>query len=134
MCSAGSFYYSGRALGPDTKLIHLDQAHSEVGKSEPTDIGIIADPKTGLAHLAEALESTMSGSDSEAAKGRAANLAERKAEMDAAVQRRLGERWDMSPMSTERMMREVASALPPGTLIADGFGHDAGRDTLGDLL
>ena len=116
---SGFFYYSGRALGPQTNLIHMDQAPSEVGKSEPTDIGVIADPKTGLAALAEALESAMSGSDSEAAKGRAANLAERKAHMDAEVQRRLEERWDMSPMSTERMMREVASALPPGTLIAD---------------
>ena len=116
---SGFFYYSGRALGPDTKLIHMDQSPREVGKSEPTDIGIIADPKTGLAHLAGALESTMSGSDSEAAKGRAANLAERKAALDAATQQRLRERWDMSPMSTERMMHEVASALPAGTLIAD---------------
>ena len=116
---SGFFYYSGRALGENTKLIHIDQAPGEVGKSEPTDIGVIADPKTGLAQLADALESTMSGSDSEAAKGRAANLADRKAALDAAVEQRLKERWDMSPMSTERMMREVAISLPPGTLIAD---------------
>ena len=116
---SGFFYYSGRALGPETKLIHMDQSHREVGKSEPTDIGIIADPKTGLTDLAEAMESTMSGSDSEAAKGRAANLAERKAALNAATQQRLKDRWDMSPMSTERMMHEVASVLPSGTLIAD---------------
>ena len=116
---SGFFYYSGRALSPGAKLIHMDQASSEVGKSEPTDIGIIADPKTGLAHLADALDSTMSGSDSEAAKGRAANLAERKAELNAATRRRIEERWDMDPMSQERMMSEVADALPQGTLIAD---------------
>ncbi len=116
---SGFFYFSGRALGPQTKLIHMDQAYAEVGKSEPTDVGIISDPKTGLARLAEALESAMSGSDSEAAKGRAANLAERKVALAAAVQQRLKDRWDMSPMSAERMMSEVASALPPGTLIAD---------------
>lgn len=116
---SGFFHFQGRALNPDTKLIHMDQAAREIGKSEPTDIGIIADPKAGLAHLAEALDSELTGAHREAAKGRAANLSEAKAAQGAATEARLKERWDMSPMSTERMMHEVAQALPPDTLIAD---------------
>lgn len=116
---SGFFHFQGRALNPDTKLIHMDQAAREIGKSEPTDIGIIADPKAGLAHLAEALDSELTGAHREAAKGRAANLSETKAAQSAATEERLKERWDLSPMSTERMMHEVAQALPPDTLIAD---------------
>ena len=116
---SGFFHFPGRALDPDTKLIHLDQAAREIGKSEPTDIGIIADPKVGLAHLAEALDSDLTGAHREAAKGRIANLAESKAAQRAATEARLKERWDLSPMSTERMMHEVAQVLPPDTLIAD---------------
>ena len=105
---SGFFHFEGRALNPNTKLIHMDQASREIGKSEPTDIGIIADPKAGLAHLADALESDLTGAHREAAKGRAANLAEAKAEQREATDTRLKDRWDMSPMSTERMMHEVA--------------------------
>ena len=116
---SGFFHYSARALGADTKLIHMDQAAGEIGKSEPTDIGIIADPKTALAALADALAAAMSGADAESAKGRAARHAETGAATRAATERRLRERWDMSPMSAERMMSEVAKALPPDALIAD---------------
>jgi benzoylformate decarboxylase len=116
---SGFFHQSGRALGVDTKLIHMDQAAREVGKSEPTDIGIIADPKIGLAHLAEAIESDMSGSDREAAQGRIATTSKRTSAQRSAMRQRLQDRWDMAPMSAERMMHEVASALPDDVIIAD---------------
>ena len=116
---SGFFYFSGHSLGSNTKLIHMDSAYREIGKSEPTDIGIIADPKVGLSVLAEALDSDMSGSAKEAAKGRAASLSEQKAAQDAAWEQRVKDRWDVSPMSTERMMTEIASALPSDTIIAD---------------
>ena len=116
---SGFFYFPGRALSSDTSLVHIDSAYREVGKSEPTDVGIIADPKVALAELADALESTMSGSAREAAKGRATSLADEKSALKSAWERRVEERWDVRPMSTERMMTEVARALPPDTIITD---------------
>lgn len=117
--ASGYFYTSGHALGDDTKLIHIDSDPREVGKSEPTHLGMIADPKTALASLADALESTMSGSDREAAKGRAVAAGEEKEAQRAAWTNRVKDRWDVSPMSTERMMTEIAGALPPDAIIAD---------------
>jgi len=117
--SSGYFYTSGHALGDDTKLIHIDSDPREVGKSEPTDLGMIADPKTALADLADSLESTMSGSAREAAKGRAVAAGEEQEAQRAAWASRVKGRWDVSPMSTERMMTEIAGALPPDTIIAD---------------
>ena len=43
-------------LDPATKLIHLDSAASEVEKLYPTEVGLLADPKAGLAELADALD------------------------------------------------------------------------------
>ena len=117
--SSGYFYTSGRALDRDTGLIHVDSDPREVGRSEPTDLGIIADPKTALAHLADSLESNMTGSAREAAKGRAAAAAEEKQAQKQAWAKRLRERWSLSPMSTERMMTEVAGVLPGDAIIAD---------------
>ena len=116
---SGYFHHPGRALAPHTKLIHIDQATREIGKSEPTDIGIIADPKTALAHLADALESDMTGASREAARGRAEDLSAARAARDAATRARIQSRWNANPMSTERMMSEVAAALPSDVLIAD---------------
>ena len=116
---SGYFYFSGRTLGPNARLIHLDSAYSEVGKSEPTEVGIIADPKVALGQLCHAVEDTMSGSAREAAKGRAASLASEKAATRNQWERDLKERWDGRPMSPARMMTELARALPPGTVICD---------------
>ena len=116
---SGFFYYSGRVLRPGTRLIHLDSAANEVGKSEPTDVGIIAHPKVGLGQLCQAVESVMTGSAREAAKGRAASLASERSAAKVRWQNGLKERWDARPMTPARMMTEIARALPDDTIISD---------------
>ena len=116
---SGFFYFSGSVLGRDTKLIHIDSNAGEIGKSEPTDIGILADPKVAMAELAEAVDGDMSGSAKEAAKGRAVSASDAKAARNAAWQQRVKDRWDLSPMSGERMMTEIAGALPSDAIIAN---------------
>lgn len=113
------FYTSGRALGPETRLVHIDSASREIGKSEPTDVGIVADPAVAMAELADVLERKMSGSAREAAKGRAASVAEERAAQKAAWNEHVKRRWDHVPMSSERMMAEMAAVLPDNTVIAD---------------
>ena len=118
-----SFYmYSDadiRFVGPGTKLIHVDWDPQNVGKSQPTDVGIIADPKTALGELTDAVEDRMSGAEREAAKGRVANLAGEKAARKAASEKLVKQKWDDRPMSPERMMAEVAGALPSDFVLAD---------------
>ena len=116
---SGFFHFSGRALPDTTKLIHMDQAAREIGKSEPTDIGIIADPKAGLERLAEALEADMSESGRRAAQRRAASIGELTEAARSSVGRQLAALGDDAPMSAARMMREVAAALPPDVIVAD---------------
>jgi len=115
----GYFYFAGRALPSGAKLIHIDQNTAEIGKSEPTDVGITASPKAALEELADDLDSRISGEAREAAVIRAATVAEEHAARRVAWQQRAEQRWDLSPMSTERMMSEVADALPTNALIVD---------------
>ena len=115
----GYFYFSGSALKPGVKLIHIDTDPTQIGRTEPTDVGIVADPRTAMDALSDALELRMSGAAQEAAKGRAASAADEKMAQSAAWQARLEARRDISPMSTERMMTEIAAALPPDAIVVD---------------
>ena len=116
---SGFFYFSGPTLGPSTKLIHVDSAHREIGKSEPTDVGIIADPRTALQCLTDAVADDMSGVQREAGRLRARNVAEQKSANRAAWEAGLKQRWNQRPMSPERMMTELAQALTADTIIVD---------------
>lgn len=104
---------------PTTKLVHVDPDPRQVGGTQRTAVGIVADPKTTLARLAESLDAGMSGSVREAAKGRAVALAGERRDAREAWQKSVEAHWNDAPMSRERMMHEIAGALPDDVLIAD---------------
>lgn len=106
-------------LSPTTKLVHLDSNAWEVEKIYPTRVGMLADPKAGLEELSDTLDQDMSASAKEAAATRAAALAQERQQSDDDYQRRLSRLWDHRPMAVERMMHELAQALPANTIIAD---------------
>ncbi len=115
----GYFYFEGHALLAETKFIHIHPAPDEVGKFEPTDVGIVANPRAAAADLADHLETRLGGEAREAAAIRAVAISEQHAAQREAFRQRARDRWDLSPMSTERMMSEVAEALPSNALIVD---------------
>ena len=106
-------------VSPRTRLVHLDSAYREVEKVYPTEVAMIADPRAGLVELADALEQGMTGSAREAARTRAAEIAKERALGREAHQARVRERWDSNPMSVERMMAELAGALPSDAIVGD---------------
>ena len=56
------FHFGGRALGAGTALVHIDSALGEIGRSEPTAVGMHADPKVGAGkRLEEAVGIAMTG-------------------------------------------------------------------------
>ena len=61
----------------------------------------------------------MSAPAREAAATRAATLAEERRRSDEEYQGRLAGLWDRRPMAVERMMHELARAVPPETIVAD---------------
>ena len=116
---SGFFYFSGSVLPSSTCLIHVDSASRAVGRSEPTKVGIIADPRAALEDIQDAVQQRLSGSQREAAHGRAGKVSARKEQMKAQWERRLKDGWDSRPMSPERMMTEVARGLPAEAIAVD---------------
>ena len=116
---ASFLYVDVPFLKPDTRLIHLDSAYWEIEKNYPTEVGILADPGAGMADLAESLDSEMNGSQREAAATRATTLADARRRGDERYQERIKPTWDNLPMPVERMMHELAAAVPPNTIVAD---------------
>ena len=106
-------------LSPGTKLVHMDSDQKEIEKVYPTDIGISCDPKAGLEDLADALDQAMSASSREAAATRAATLGGARRTAREGYLQRMQSMPDTRPMPVDRMMYELAQALPDNAIVAD---------------
>lgn len=113
------FYVSGNVLQEQTRLIHIDSSSSEIGKTEPTDVGISADPKVALEHLLAILEDKIEGTAREIIRGRVLAIEEERITQKTIWDNHLKQRWDHVPMSSERMMAEVSAVLPKDSIIID---------------
>jgi len=115
-----SFLYVDQPfLEPSTKLIHLDNSPWELEKIYATEVGILCDPKTGLAELSQALDQDMSESAKDGASIRTGAWGESKRIAQEAQQKRAQEKWENRPMPVERMMHELAQAVPENTIVAN---------------
>ena len=116
---SGFFYLSGSSLGTSTSLIHLDSALREIGKTQPTDVAIFGDPKAGMEVLEEAVRGLINNTQARRIQARRAAYAALKEDTQERPDQKLGELWDKRPMVPERMMHEIAVALPPETIVVD---------------
>ena len=116
------FYQPGSVIGPVTSLVHIDSDPGSIGKSEPTDIGILAAPPAVVSQLADAVSEIFTGTRAEEAalrvrEAKAASTARREAFGRSAAAQRNG-----APMSPATMARALADALPPNaTVFNDGI-------------
>ena len=106
-------------LAPDATLIHLDCNASEINRSQPTDLGILCDPRAGLEALAEALDAAFDSARVDAARDRAEGIGSETAAKRAASQAALRKCRSSRPMAPLRMMHELARAAPDDTVIVD---------------
>ena len=106
-------------LSPGTKLIHLDSNVKEIEKIYPTDLGIPCDPQAGLTDLAEALDGDLSAPAREAAATRSAALGAARLRAREEYLNRMRSMADQRPMPVDRMMYELAQALPADAIVAD---------------
>ncbi|MCH8818667.1 MAG: thiamine pyrophosphate-binding protein, partial [Chloroflexi bacterium] len=113
------FYFTDVQLEEATSLIHIDPRPGAVGRSEPTDIGILASPKLALPALAEAVDALLSDAQRTAIDDRRVAVAEARASERAAFEAAEMEKWDHSPMTPARMMSALADALPDNAVVLD---------------
>ena len=113
------FYWGDVILPSDAKLVHIDPDRSKIGRSEPTDLGIVGNCKLALQDLVAALEERLSASDrSEIGLRKQGVIAERQSNR-AAFEESVAEKWDHRPMTPARMMSELAAAIPDNAIVVD---------------
>ncbi len=113
------FYWGDVILPPEAKLVHIDPSPGRIGRSEPTDLGIVAHCAPALSDLATTLRERLSPSDlSKIEQRKQSVIAEARTNREA-FDASVAESWDSKPMTPARMMSELASALPANAIVVD---------------
>jgi len=101
---------------PPTKLIHIDIDPSEIGRSYPTEVGIVGDAKATLQDLIVAMDSLKKHKSSEWSKV----LQNRKSEWEKQLVKDL--QSESLPLHPGRVLHEIRKASPSNTLFFNDIG------------
>lgn len=113
------FYWGDVILSEKSTLIHIDSSAVNIGKSEPTHIGIISHCKTGLQELNHNISDKIKTLDSSVIENRLRRtLEDKKYKQDSFVESTKS-KWNHKPMSVARMMHEFVSGLPENAVVVD---------------
>ncbi len=113
------FYWGDVILPPHAKLVHIDPSPGQIGRSEPTDVGIVADCREGLGELTTALRERLSPGDMAEIEIRKQGVVTHARRSREAFEESVAEKWDHKPMTPARMMSELAAALPDNAIVVD---------------
>ena len=113
------FYWGDVILPPEAKLVHIDPDAGRIGRSEPTDVGIVGHCGLALADLTAALKERLSPGDMpEIEERKQAVVAEARRNRES-FEESVASKWDHRPMTPARMMSELAAALPGNAMVVD---------------
>ena len=114
------FYTSDQIVNPASKVIHLDTDPWEIGKNQPTDIGILADIKAALRELLTAVSEKMTGDDRAGARERVSRISDANHRRREVIWEQAQSGGNAEPMPASRLMLGLKEAIPPDTVIVDG--------------
>jgi benzoylformate decarboxylase len=107
------------AIPAHVRLVHLDESPYEIGKNFPVEVGVLGDPKEGLAELASLLDTAMSPSQREAAAARGESRGRLHRELQSKLRARIASRRDARPMPGSVLMESLARILPPDVAVIE---------------
>ena len=113
------FYWGDVILPAEAKLVHIDSDASRVGRSEPTDVGIVGNCQLALADLMAALMERLSPGDLPELEERKRTTVTEARRNREAFEESVAENWEHKPMTPARMMYELAEALPENAIVVD---------------
>lgn len=99
-------------LPPHLRVIHLDSVFREVGKNHPIEVGLLGDPREGLADLTELLRQRMTEPARTAAEQRCRSLAGERREQTEKLQHAVQEQQGVRPMTPLVFMEALTRNLP----------------------
>jgi len=113
------FYWGDVILEETSTLIHIDSVPVSIGKSEPTDIGIISHCKTGLADLIAAVNAEINDNNKPIIASRKNLVKKDKINQKAVFEESISNKWNNKPMTVARMMHEFVAAIPKNSVVVD---------------
>ncbi len=108
-----------RPLPENARLIHLDNVPWEIGKNYPVEVGLIGDPKCGLAELDELLQRGQTSDDSARANERRQLWAERRRQELQKLHADIEAQRLVRPLSPLTFMRALARVLPANVAVVE---------------
>jgi benzoylformate decarboxylase len=106
-----------RPLPEKARLIHLDNVPWEIGKNFPVDIGLVGDPKCGLAELDDLLSRSQTGET--AARDRRRHWTDRRRRELGQLQADIEAQRHSRPMSPVTFMHALARVLPADVAVVE---------------
>ncbi len=113
------FYWGDVILPTEAKLVHIDPSASRIGRSEPTDVGIVGHCGLALDDLIAALKERLSPGDMPEIEERKQDVVAEARSNRESFETSVAEKWDHKPMTPARMMSELAAALPDNAIVVD---------------
>ena len=113
------FYWGDVILSSGTKLIHIDPVAVKVGKSEPTDVGIVAHCGLAIEELINQLTPMLTPESRQTIDNRISLISNESSESKKSFERAVEDKWDQKPITPARMMFELSSALPDNSIVVD---------------
>ena len=113
------FYWGDVILSSGTKLIHIDPVAGKVGKSEPTDVGIVAHCGLAIEELINQLTPMLTPESRQTISNRISLISNESSESKKSFERAVEDKWDQKPITPARMMFELSSALPDNSIVVD---------------
>ena len=105
------------APAPGTRIVHFDSDPMVIGANYPTDVGVVADLRLALAEANRVLDARSQGKATFGGAAAVADLKARKfAEFEALA------RSDATPMTPERVISTLQSALPEDAIVVSDPG------------
>ena len=113
------FYWGDIILGENTKLVHIDPIPGRVGRSEPTDVGIVSHCGLAIEELIRSIKPLLTPALKNEIDGRKIEVVAAAAEKRKAFDDSVAAKWDNKPMIPARMMSELAKAIPANAIVVD---------------
>jgi benzoylformate decarboxylase len=108
-----------RPLPESLKVIHLDNDPAQIGKNFPVEVGLIGDPKAGLAELVWEIDRRLTADQLAAAAERRGRHAARREAEQAALRAKIEQQRGARPMAPLALMGALARVLPPGVAVIE---------------
>lgn len=113
------FYWGDVILDAAVKLIHIDPISGRVGRSEPTDVGIVSHCGRALDELIGSVNTLLSTEMKNGIDARVEAVARQAIEKRDSFDESVAAKWDNRPMTPARMMSELARAMPENAIVVD---------------